>query len=687
MIIRSALARLLQPKTLAVIGGRFAEAVIEQCDRIGFEGEIYPINPKRSEMAGRRCFARIADLPQAPDACFIAVEREATVQAVAKLSARGAGGAVCYASGFAEVGEEGKVWQDRLLEAAKGMPLVGPNCYGLLNYLDGLALWPDEHGGKAAEKGAGIVLQSGNIGLNLTMQERGLPLAYLISIGNGADLQMHDYIEAFLADERVTCIGLHIEGLKDVPAFTKAALKALKRKVPIVVLKTGTSVEGQKITFGHTSSLSGSDDLYSAMLARYGVARVHTLTEFLETLKLLSTVGSLPNKKIASISCSGGEAAHVADLAGEVGLEFPPLMPLQEQALSDALGDKVALSNPLDYHTYIWNDGVAQERCFSAMLTGEQSVTLNLLDYPKPDLCDVSAWDKTAQAFINALKATGNKGVVVGTLPENLPATTRAWLMSEGIAPMQGLEDCLLSIHHAARLYERQQGAEELEPLEVTPVLEGETKTLNEWESKKLLHTFGFTVPEARVLSLNDLDAARKSCDELGYPLALKILSADIIHKTDVGGVRLNLKTFDAVAEAIQSMQSLGDTFLAEQMLAKPITELILGVTRGEQFGLSITLGAGGVLVELLQDIQTLLVPVTATEVEDAIKELKIYPLLKGFRGGKGARLEPIIQAVMNLESFIEVHADTLLELDINPLFVFENEVVVADALIRTVES
>lgn len=683
--MKPSLNRLLSPQKIAVVGGRFAEAVIKQCDRIGFKGEVYPVNPKRNEMAGRSCFASIADLPQAPDASFLAVDREETVRVVAELAALGAGGAVCYASGFAEVGEEGQVWQERLLEAARGMPLVGPNCYGLLNYLDGLALWPDEHGGKAAEKGAGIVLQSGNIGLNLTMQQRGLPLAYLISIGNGADLQMHDYIEAFLADERVTCIGLHIEGLKDVPAFTRAALKALKREVPIVVLKTGTSVEGQKITFGHTSSLSGSDDLYSAMFARFGVARVHTLTEFLETLKLLSTVGSLPNKKIASISCSGGEAAHVADLAGAVGLKFPPLIPLQEQALSEALGDKVALSNPLDYHTYIWNDELAQERCFSAMLTGEQSVTLNLLDYPKPDLCDVSAWDKTAQAFINALKATGNKGVIVSTLPENLPTKTRDWLMSEGVAPMQGLEDCLLSIHHAARLCERQQVAEELEPLMVTHLLEGETKTLNEWESKKLLQPFGFTVPEARVLSLNHLDAARRSCDELGYPLALKVLSADIIHKTDVGGVHLNLDNFSAVTEAMQSMKSLGNAFLAEQMLAKPITELILGVTRDEQFGLSITLGAGGALVELLKDSQTLLLPLTKAEVEGAIKELKIYPLLQGFRGGKGARLEPLVQAVMNLASFIEVHADTLLELDINPLFVFENEVVVADAVIRTV--
>ena len=445
--------RLLSPKTIAVIGGRFAEAVIKQCDSIGFQGDIFPVNPKLGAMQKRKCYSSVDNLPVSPDACFLAVDRYQSVEVVRALAKRGAGGVVVYASGFAEQGAEGARLQEELIQAKGDMTLIGPNCYGMLNYLDSVALWPDEHGGKFVSKGAALVLQSGNIGLNLTMQGRGLPLAHLISVGNGADLQMHDYIEAFLEDERITCIGLHIEGLRDVPAFTSAALKALKQGVPIVALKTGTSDEGQKITFGHTSSLAGSDELYSAMFARYGVARVRTLTEFLETLKLLSTVGPLSNRKIASISCSGGEAAHVADLASELGLTFPPLNSAQEQALFKALGDKVALSNPLDYHTYIWNDEAAQERCFTAMLIGEQAVTLNILDYPKPELCDVSAWDKTTRAFIHALKTAGSQGVIVSTLPENLPEQTRDWLMAEGVAPMQGLEDCLLSICHAAQLF------------------------------------------------------------------------------------------------------------------------------------------------------------------------------------------------------------------------------------------
>lgn len=679
----TAIARLLQPKTLAVIGGRFADAVIKQCDLIGFQGDIYPVNPTRQSMQGRSCYASVKDLPVAPDAVFLAVDRHVSIPVIKDLADRGAGGVVVYAAGFAEHDDEGIKLQAELLERKGDLALVGPNCYGLLNYLDGVALWPDEHGGKRVEQGAAIVLQSGNFGVNLTMQQRGLPLAYLISVGNQADLQMHDYIEAFLQDERISCIGLHVEGLKDIPAFSRAALKALKQGVPIVVLKTGSSDEGQKIALSHTSSLAGSDDLYGALFARYGVARTRTIPEFLETLKLLSTTGSLPSRKIASISCSGGEAAHLADLTSQNKLELPALTLEQQNALFDVLGDKVALSNPLDYHTYIWNDEVAQQQCFEAMLGGEQDITLKILDYPKPTLCDVSAWDKTTRALINALQATGKKGVVVSTLPENLPEQTRDWLLQEGVAPMQGLEDCLLAISHAVKLYKCQTLAKTLQVVAPIQNLAGQVETLNEEQSKRLTNEYGMPIPDARVISLASEQGVKDACEDLGFPLALKVLSSDIVHKTDVGGVQLNLKSHDEVLEALHKMQTLSAKFLLEQMLEPPIAELLLGLSRDEQFGLSLTIGAGGILVELLKDSQTLLFPLTRADVRQAIQNLNIYPLLCGYRGKARVHLDPLIDAVMNLASFAEAYNESLFELDINPLFVYENDVIAADATIR----
>ena len=687
----SSVLRLLRPDSVAVIGGRFAEAVIQQCELVGFEGEIYPVNPKRIEMQGRTCFASVNDLPVSPDAVFLAVDRHSSIPAIKDLAKLGAGGVVCYAAGFAEHDHEGIRLQEELLKAKGDMALVGPNCYGMLNYLDKVALWPDEHGGKPVEQGAAIVLQSGNIGVSITMQQRSLRLAYLISVGNQADLEMHNYIEAFLQDERITCIGLHIEGLKDVQAFSKAALKALHKGVPIVVLKTGTSDEGQRLTLSHTSSLSGSDDLYTAMFERYGVARTKTIPEFLETLKLVSTVGALPSSRIASISCSGGEAAHVADLASQIGLELPKLIPTQEQALFDVLGEKVALSNPLDYHTYIWNDEAAQSACFTAMLKGKQDVTLKILDYPKPELCDVSAWDKTARAFLTSLETTGKLGVVASTLSENLPEATREWLVSEGIAPMQGLEDCLLAIKHAHQLFVAQQKKERLEPLVLQDnqrlqiLLEKSSRVLNEFESKAVIHNYGVSTPKARVFSLGD--DLKQVFEGLRFPLVLKVLSADIVHKSDVGGVALNLNSQADVETVLKSMQHLANDFLLEEMLDAPIMELILGVSRDDQFGLNITLGAGGVLVELLKDSQNLLLPLDEKEIERAIKKLKLYPMMCGFRGKAKVDLNAISRAVIAIVKLVEDKQETLLELDINPLFVYEQEVIAADCVIRTISS
>jgi len=313
MSVVDGLRRLLKPRHIAVAGGRLASVIIRECDRIGYAGPIWPIHPEKTEIAGHKAYRTVADLPEAPDAVFVATPREPTIDIVAALAERGAGAAVCYAAGFAEVGEEGAALQKRLVELAKGMPIVGPNCYGVLNLLDGCVLWPDTHGAERVEKGVAIITQSGNIALNMTMQRRALPIAYVIAVGNKAIGDHGDYIEALLADERVTAIGLHVESIDDVALFSQAAIKALEKGVPLVVLKTGRSEIGSEIAMSHTSSLAGADALYNALFARYGVARVVDVPAFVETLKLMHLFGGLPGKRISSMSCSGGEAALIAD--------------------------------------------------------------------------------------------------------------------------------------------------------------------------------------------------------------------------------------------------------------------------------------------------------------------------------------------------------------------------------------
>jgi acetyl-CoA synthetase len=630
-------------------------------------------------------------LPHAPDAAFIGVSSEKTVQVVQALADRGAGGAVCFASGFAEVGDEGAERQRMLVEAMGDMAIVGPNCYGLLNYLDGVALWPDEHSGRRLDKGVAIITQSGNIGLNLTMQQRSLDIGYLISVGNQAGVAIHEYIEVLIEDERVTAIGLHFEGLGDIEGFSKAAIKALAKGVPIIALKSGGSEVGRHIAMSHTSSLAGTDDIFDALFDRVGVMRVRTLPQFMEALKFLSVIGPLPGNRIASISCSGGEAALIADLAESFGLSLAPLLDEQRQKLYGVLGDKVVLSNPLDYHTYIWGDEEAQCRCFSAMLLGTQDITLNVLDYPRADRCDDTLWVKTADAFSQALAERGGRGAIVSTLQESLPSQARKKLIAQGIAPMQGMEECLIAIRGAAQIYEKQQRQSEIQPIFYTRPKEGPVVTLDEVDSKEILGHYGIATPKATLCSA---DEAAQAAQEIGFPVALKIVSPDIVHKTDVGGVRLSLATAAAVQEAASQMQELAEAnqssyFLIEAMAPTPVVEMIMGVTRDPQFGLALVVGAGGVLVELIRDRATLLFPVRRAEIEQALATLRIAPLFEGYRGIPPADRMAVVEAVMGLAEFAQEHAADVVEVDVNPVFVFpEGQGILAvDATIRMTET
>jgi acetyl-CoA synthetase len=679
---KGALQRLLNPRTVAVFGGNAAAETIRQCLRIGFDGEIWPVNPRRDELTGIPCFASVAELPGAPDASFIGVPRQAAIDVISELSALGAGGAVCYTSGFAEVGGDGVELQQRLVDAAGEMAIVGPNCHGMINYLDGVALWPDEQGCQRVESGVAIVLQSGNIGISLSMQDRSLPVSYVITIGNKADLSFHDYIEALSDDPRVTAIGLYIESLDDIDAFSEAALVALRKGLPIIVLKSGSSELGAEATLSHTSSLAGSDEMYAALFRRLGIPRVSSLSEFLETLKFVSVNGGLAGNSIGSMSCSGGEASMVADLAENLGLSLPKLSTASAKELHKILGDRVHIANPLDYDLFIWGHRDELYACFSAMLDNEFDCTILVIDYPRPEICSTENWEIAEQALTDACKTTGQKAAIVATLPENLPESARERLLKSGLAPMQGLNECLCAIRSAAQIGEAQRRANEILPLPKPGPLKGTPSMLDEWDSKQALLAHGLPVPEGRLCSASDaVDAA----ESLGYPLVAKVVSADIAHKTEAGGVRLNIADPEELAVAVAEMSHLSEKFLIEKMAAVPVAELIIGIKRDSQFGFGLVIGAGGILVELVKDSAMLLLPTTREDIETAIGSLKVNKLLQGFRGRPAGDIEATVNAIEAVAAYVNANRDAVAELDVNPLFVLpEGQGVVAvDALIK----
>ncbi|MEO0486527.1 MAG: acetate--CoA ligase family protein [Pseudomonadota bacterium] len=671
-----AIDRLLQARDIAVIGGgTWCEAIIGAARQLGFAGRITPVHPTKTELAGVACVARVADLPTPPDAAFVGVNRAATVEVVAELAAIGAGGATCFASGFAEAEAESEgagSLQDALVAAAGDMTILGPNCYGFLNAVDGVGLWPDQHGLVPVERGVAILTQSSNIAINLTMQTRGLPISYVVTCGNQAQTRQTDIALSLLDDPRVTAIGLHIEGFGDLRAWETLAQAAAARGVALVALKAGRSQQARAATVSHTASLAGEDAGAQALLDRLGIARVNTLAVFLEALKIGHLFGRLPSGNIASISCSGGEAALAADAAVGHAVTFPPLTQAQTDGLRAALGPRVALANPLDYHTYIWRDGDKMAEAWGAMSAPHIALTLIILDYPRGDRCDPVDWDIATAAVIAAARATGRRYAVCATLPELLPEETATALLDAGVLPLCGLDHAIAAIDVMAQ------------PTPITPpapiLLPGRpagATTLSEADAKRALAEFGIVTPRGgRQIARDALasDIAGRTA-----PMAVKVLG--LAHKTGQGGLALNIRTPEQAEEALTTLAD--GPLWVEEMVPGGLVELLLGVTRDPAHGYMLTIGAGGTLTELLSDTATLLIPATRQDVATSLETLRIYPLLTGYRGSAPVAIEALLDAVDALQRYVVAHADDLEEVEINPLILTADRAIAVDALIR----
>lgn len=691
------LSRLLRPRSIAFIGGDAAQEAVRQSRAFGFDGAIWPVNPRRTTMAGMACFPTIGALPDSPDAVFLATPAQASIKLAAELVRAGAGGAICYASDFAEASPQGRQRQTELVRAARGMPIIGPNCYGMINAFDRVALWPDQHGCRpidvaplAAARGVAIISQSGNLALNLTMQTRGLPIGYVISVGNCADVTPADLIEAMLDDRRVSAIGLHLESVGSIARFSQACLAAREAGIPMVALKTGVSAKGAALTLSHTGSLAGADALCGALFDRYGVARAHNPADFLETLKLLHVSRPLRGNRIASASCSGGEASLVADFAERLGLETPPFTRSTQTELEDVLGPLVAVANPLDYHTHVWGDGAAQTKVFAAMMRAGFDAALLLLDFPRADRCTDKGWRTTLDAFIAAHRANpapqGTVRMVVGSLPENLPEAVATQLLAAGVVPVGGLSEALGAIVASARMGEILSRPAPAAVPALAPVADHGPVVLDEVESKAALAAAGVPIPVGRAFSRAELEAACNNSDvalAVPFPLVLKAVGSNLVHKTELRAVALNLISRAELLAEVGRMADLGNHFLVEQMVEDAVAELIVGVGRDPQFGLFLTIGAGGIFVELLRQVEHVLLPTDRSEIELALRRLPLFNVLAGFRGRAACDLAALVEAIFAIARFAGDHSGSLEELEVNPLLALPKGVIAVDAMIR----
>ena len=688
--------RLLNPRHIAFVGGADAAVAIGEARRAGFAGQMWVVNPKRETLAGLGCVPAIADLPEAPDAVFLAIPAPAVPETVAELARMGAGGIVCYTAGFGEAHAAGRALEAEMKAAIGDMVLIGPNCYGIINYVGRSALWPFAHGGACPGYGAAIITQSGMFSSDITMSQRSLPMAYMASAGNQADLGLTELVDLLCERPEVRAIGLHVEGLSDIAAFERAALKALRAGTPVVALKTGRSAIGETLTLSHTGSLAGSAELYEALFERVGVISVTNPSQLLETLKFLCVAGAPEGPDVLGFTCSGGGATMLADHGEAIGLRYPAPDAGAHAALTALLPPIATVSNPLDYTTPIWGQPDRTGPVFSeALARVPAQATLLVQDYPAPGLDETEhLYLNDGLAFAEAARAARLPAAICATIPENIGAHVRDTFISHGIAPMQGVHETLNAIRDAARWSAARKRILANPPARlVAASLGGRPRMLSEARGKDRLADAGIPVPPGRQVSE---DRLCEIADELGYPVALKMMGEELAHKTEAGAVALALEDSDALRRAVTEMrdrvacyseQAVTDSFLVETMAPTPLAELVVGIRRDPQFGMAMTLGSGGILVELVGDTVSLLLPAKPADIADALDRLRVSALLRGFRGRPAADQSALVAALAGLADYAMKQADSVMEIEINPLFVYEKGVLAIDVLMQMDDS
>jgi acyl-CoA synthetase (NDP forming) len=433
--------------------------------------------------------------------------------------------------------------------------------------------------------------------------------------------------------------------------------------------------------------------MYDALFDRLGIIRVETLPEMMETIKFVSVAGLPKGNRLAVFTCSGGDGLMTADIAEQIDLPLPQHSPAQVADLKTQLPNFATISNPLDYNTSLWGHEDLLTRCFGTVMAGEFDAGMLVIDYATDGTASEIAWDASVKAIINACKTNGKLPMVTATLPELLPARVRDMMIAGGGAPMQGLPEALKAFaatERFARKRDALSGSNTLDAmiLPSLPKRSGATRMLSEHAAKSALKRQGLVVPESRVVPPTEAVAAATT---LGFPVVLKVAEPFIAHKTEAGAVAVNLKTPAEVEAALTRMKSsvaqhqpgtIIQQVLIEKMVSGVVAELIVGVKRDPQFGLALVVGAGGILVEMVQDSALLLLPTDKAAIERAVNGLKIAKVLRGYRGRPAGDIAAAVDAIAAVARYAEAYHDDVLELDVNPLMVLEKGAVAVDALI-----
>ncbi|MEL6280419.1 MAG: acetate--CoA ligase family protein [Pseudomonadota bacterium] len=673
------LKRMLNPRRVVWVGGRSMGAAIEYMRANRFRGEALVVNPRQDQIAGLTCVSAPAELPWAPDLAVLVVPKDAVCETAAALSEHGCGAAICISSGFSE-SEGGTERQAELIASAGAMPVIGPNCPGVANFLDGAAFMMDHFGEHAPTRGAAVISNGGAYLSDLGCADRSQPIAYSIGLGNQAMVSIADMLDVVLDDPRVTVVNIYFEGISDVVRLSAAAAKAAARRIPVVAVKGGRSQAGARAAQSHTASLSGDAEIASALFRRFGWIEAATPSEAIETIKMLSFTAIPAGNRTGFVTSSGSYAVLGGDVAERVGLEMPPPTERAAGALETALPDYVGPSNPLDIsdaHGWPLED---QRPIYEAFFRDPYDLAVEVMCYPPEGGWDMSTWDATTTAFADARGEAS--AAFVNTLPEALPRAARERIIALGVAPLQGLEDGLRAVASAARYGAvRDALAPESMHLPAPPRQPTGIRQITEAEAKERLRAIGVEAPALWVV-----DAAGAP-PKVSHPCAIKAIAPSLLHKSEVNAVTLDVPPsrlapeIRAMRERLAAQGLTAEGFLVEEMIPGAVAELLIGLRRIPDLGVALTLAIGGVAVELMDDTATVMSPASREEIETSLRSLRLFPLLDGYRGRPPAAISAALDTIETLSTFV-LGRPEIVELEINPLILTVERAIVADAVL-----
>jgi acyl-CoA synthetase (NDP forming) len=690
---RQNLAPLLHPDSVAIVGisqpGRFGGILAQNVSEFGYAGTIYGVNPRYDSLYDRPCYASLRDLPERPDLAILAVPNSGLVASLEEVAECGIPAAVIFASAYSEPAEGELSLKDQLGKIAKenNIALCGPNGMGFVAPCHRLAVSGYRVNMDTPTGNATMICHSGSVWEAFLQNQRGVNFNYIISAGSEAATTLSDYMQFALENESTRVIGLFLETVRDPETFTAALVEAAERDVPVVALKTGRSERGAQLARAHSGALAGEDGAYDALFERYGVRRVRSTDELLDTLELLATGMRAKTRFVSAILDSGGQRALLVDLGEAEGVEFTPITEETQQELSEVLEPGLDPVNPLD----AWGTGNGADDIYSKgiqALDADPLTGITLLAVDLPPMDDHDSW--YAGIVRPLLSELRNPLAVLAHLSDATSAKQAGELREMGVPVLMGTETGLRATRHVVEYsaFQRDRAAnadartrqiaspENLS--ELRERLRGASGAFGEHDSKQFLAAYGLTT--TREIRADTLAETLHAGEEIGYPIALKT-STDL-HKTERGGVRLGIADRDELSEAYTDFEKrLGADVLVQQMIPQG-TELILGVVNDPQFGPMLTLGTGGIFVEVLKDVSMLTVPTTPDAIRKVLMRLRGAALLKGARGKAPADIDAIVHAVMGLSALAEDLGESISEIDVNPLVALPDRAVVVDALI-----